>query len=62
MTIELTLVDNTWYARFVDDPTILTLFGTDVLPTAFTAAASPWTVAAALLALNPNARIEVIAP
>jgi hypothetical protein len=41
MTIELTLVDNTWYARFVDDPTILTLFGTDVLPTAFTAAASP---------------------
>jgi len=48
------IAQNTWMARFVDDAEIKSLFGTDTIPTAFTAAAAKETVIAQLIKLNPG--------
>ena len=45
---------NCWVAQFVNDPDIISLFGTDTLPTAFTAQADPITVLREIQRLNPR--------
>ena len=36
ITIHPDRASNTWLARFHDDPEVMALFGSDILPTAFT--------------------------
>ena len=55
--IKLNLTPSGWMADFCGDPEIFKLFGTTVLPTAFTAAASAATVIAATCKLNPTATV-----
>jgi hypothetical protein len=54
--LHLHLLDGTWYIRFegARRAEILDLFGTDVLPTSFTALSSADTVLAAIKALNTD--------
>ena len=58
-TITLYRTPQGFMAQF-SDPAIKRDFGTDVLPTAFTANANPERVRAQIQALNPNARVEVV--
>lgn len=50
--IELSLRDGCWHARFVGDTDVVRLFGTDTLPTAYTAQASAEQVLAAITRQN----------
>mgnify|MGYP001360769564 CR=1 FL=1 len=43
-----------WNAQFINDPDVLAAFGTDTIPTAYTAAANASTVLDAIARLNPN--------
>jgi hypothetical protein len=45
---------NCWLAQFVDDLRVLEIFGTDTIPTAFTALADFETVRKAVQNRNPN--------
>jgi len=45
---------NCWLAQFVDDLDVLEIFGTDTIPTAFTAVAEFETVRKAIQHRNPN--------
>ena len=56
MTITLFKTIEGWMARD-DDPRTVALFGTDTLPTAFTAEARPETVRAAIARRNPDATV-----
>lgn len=56
-TIELILGNTGWACRFVDDPEILELFGTDVIPTPYTRNAAPLMVKEAIQARNPHAYV-----
>ena len=49
-----------WLAR-TDDPRVIETFGTDIIPTAFRAAAPAETVLATLRKLNPDSRVELYA-
>jgi hypothetical protein len=57
-TITLYRTPDGWMARH-SDPTVKELFGTDTLPTAFTAAASAETVIAEISRLNQGCRLIV---
>lgn len=57
-TITLYRTPDGWMARH-SDPTIRELFGTDTLPTAFTAAASTETVLIEITRRNPTCRVTV---
>jgi len=57
-TIELSKDTRSWYAKFIGDKKIVELFGTDTLPTAFTAAAKYDDVEAEIQRLNPNHTIR----
>lgn len=46
-----------WLARFINDDKVLSLFGTDTIPTAFTENASPMVVKAKIEELNPNHKV-----
>lgn len=46
-----------WMARF-SDPSIMKLFNSDTLPTAFTESASPMTVLEKIKALNPDCDVS----
>jgi hypothetical protein len=48
-----------WMARF-SDPEVLSLFGTDKLPTAFTVQASKEEVVTTMQALNPDALVGAL--
>lgn len=50
--ITLSRTDKGWMAYYHGDAEMLTLFGTDILPTAFTAQADAETVLAAIQHLN----------
>ena len=43
-----------WLARFIDDSSVLELFGTDTIPTAFTENALPMDVKKEIERLNPD--------
>ena len=51
--------DQGWMVQ-TDDPKVRELFGTDTIPTAFTAKADPVRVLAAIQALNPGVQVEMI--
>lgn len=53
-TIKLRNENTGWCAQFVNDANIVELFGTDTLPTAFTAAAPFELVRSEIQKLNPN--------
>ncbi len=53
-TIKLKLEVTGWCAQFVNDTNIVALFGTDTLPTAFTAKAPFETVQREVQKLNPR--------
>lgn len=57
-TIILSRTEQGWVARH-SDPEIRRLFGTETLPTPFTATASPEMVHHEIQSLNPGARIVV---
>ena len=57
-TIELSKDTRGWYAKFIGDKKIVELFGTDTLPTAFTAAAAYDDVERELQRLNPHHTIR----
>ena len=44
------------------DPEVYSLFGTDVIPTAFTAEADPETVVDEIRRLNPHCRVGCVYP
>ena len=46
-----------YLARFVDDPEVIDLFGTDTLPTPFTLVADPADVVAVVAEKNPGASV-----
>lgn len=46
-----------WMARF-SDVSMIELFGTDTIPTAFTEQASPMMVLEAIKKLNPNCEVK----
>ena len=50
--------DRSWLVQ-TDDPEVHRLFGTDVIPTAFTARAEPERVLAAIRALNPGEHVII---
>ncbi len=56
--IELFVIRTGWFARFVGDQNIIDLFGTDTLPTAFTAAADAEVVLSAIQKLNPHHEVR----
>ena len=58
MTRKITLfrTDQGWMAQD-DDPEVRRLFGTDTIPTAFTATAEPEFVAREIARLNPDAEV-----
>lgn len=58
--IILSLINGSWHSKNTD-PQVKALFGTDTIPTAFTASASPEYVLARIKALNPNS-IATLAP
>ena len=47
-----------WQARFIDDTEIIALFGTDIVPTAFTKLAAKSTVVREITRLNPGYQVE----
>lgn len=51
--------DQCWMVQ-TDDPEVRRLFGTDVIPTAFTAKAEPGRVLAAIRALNPHEHVVIM--
>lgn len=51
-TIKLINTKNGWMAKFVNDATIIALFGSDTIPTAFTEKASPMMVKKEIEAKN----------
>ena len=55
-TIKLYKTEREFVAVF-SDPQVSELFGTDTLPTAFTAAADPAEVLASIRGLNPDCRV-----
>ncbi len=57
-TIKLTLLPQGWFATF-SDSTTRELFGTDTIPTAFTANAPASQVQRAIQAINPNCVVTV---
>lgn len=60
VTIELFLSPTGWMSR-TNDPETFKLFGTDVLPTAFTAKADAAVVLARIKELNPRASVKIAA-
>lgn len=52
-TIKLWRDEKSWYATH-SEPEVLVLFGTNTLPTNYTAAAEPAVVLAAIVKLNPD--------
>ena len=60
--IELYLKGNTWIARFVNDPQMIELFGTDAIPTPFTASAEPWDVFETIKHGNPLSEVILRPP
>ena len=48
---------NGWLVRFIDNPEIENLFGTDTLATAFTEKASPIVVRNEIQKLNPEYKV-----
>ncbi len=48
--------DKGWMVQ-TDDPQVMDLFGTDTLPTPFTAQATPGRVLAAIQELNPGVQV-----
>jgi hypothetical protein len=57
-TITLYRTSQGWMSR-TTEPEVRELFGTDTLPTAFTAQAAPATVLARIQALNPDCHVEL---
>lgn len=57
--ITLTCGTNAWLATFHDDATILELFGTYTIPTAFTPLATPEAVQASIQTNNPHHIVTV---
>lgn len=57
-TIKLFRKPDAWYAQFSDE-TVKRAFGTDTIPTAFTANAPASLVFQRISALNPNALVEI---
>ena len=51
--------DKGWMVQ-TDNPEVRRLFGTDVIPTAFTVKAEPERVLAAIQALNPGEHVEIL--
>jgi len=60
-TITLRRIASGWVAQS-DDPQWPTLFGTDTLPTGFTAGAAPADVLGDITRLNPDARVVLAVP
>ena len=56
-TIEIFIRDGQWHATFHGDTRVLEAFGTNTLPTPFTALVDAETVIATLEARNPGVRI-----
>jgi hypothetical protein len=50
-----------WMAQFLDDAEVMRLFGTDTLPTPFTAQADAGMVLTATMKRNPGACVDVAA-
>lgn len=59
-TIELYLTNQGWMANHIGDEEIRSLFGTTIIPTAFTSKAQADTVQAKIAALNPDKNVVVI--
>ena len=57
--ITLTLRHDGWFADFHNDEEIRQLFGSTVLPTAYTANAAPLVVLHAIRKLNPGLRVTI---
>lgn len=62
MTREIILIPHrgTWYAEIVGDEEVYALWGTTVLPTPFTTAASVETVFAEIEACNPGVSVDYV--
>jgi hypothetical protein len=58
--IQLFRTNSGWHARFLNDPDMPRLFGTNTIPTAFTKYADESDVVRAIQSLNPGAVIEVL--
>ena len=58
-TIKLYKLGDSWMAQS-DDPKLKELFGTDTIPTAFTARADGQYVLGEIKRLNPNATVKLI--
>ena len=58
-TIQLYVTPQGWMCRN-SDPAVRQLFGTDVLPTAFTARASADMVLAEIRKLNPDCQVSLL--
>ena len=55
--IRLFKTANGWMADFVGDSEIQSLFGTTIIPTAFTAQANQWDVFKEISRLNPQCEV-----
>jgi hypothetical protein len=60
MRIELFMTAQGWMARHIGDSRISQCFGTNVLPTAFTAEAEAHVVLREITRLNPSSEVSLV--
>jgi hypothetical protein len=60
ITIYSDRASNTWLARFHDDPEVIALFGSDIIPTAYTLVMPGLEVCRVVERRNPGTRVRLI--
>ena len=58
--IELFVDDGGWMARFVGDPEVVALFGTDTIPTPFLEGYDPALILDSIERMNPDCAVSIV--